>query len=248
MENFEVRTPHIKARLKSDIAKIIVMPGGVIRARNFAEKYLKNIVTFNGTRGCIGYTGIYKGQKISVHPSGMGFGSAGIYYYEFYKFCEVEMIIRMGSCGGYNKEIVTEDVVIGKKFYSESNFSKTFSQVEQNVIEEDTEIVKEALDVSKMLKFKVKAVFIHSTNVFYNQKEKAWEDIHANGNNVDVVEMEGFALRVIGNFLNKKSLTVCVVTDHLVHKNSLPSEARERSLGHLFHYTIELAHHFAKKY
>ncbi|HJB04664.1 MAG TPA: purine nucleoside phosphorylase DeoD-type, partial [Candidatus Merdibacter merdigallinarum] len=93
-------TPHNQAG-ETDIAKTVLMPGDPLRAQHIAQTYLEDVVQFNRVRNMFGYTGTYKGTRISVMGSGMGMASIGIYSYELFKFYGVENIIRIGSAGAY---------------------------------------------------------------------------------------------------------------------------------------------------
>ena len=100
-----IPTPHIEATSKDEIAKLVLMPGDPLRAKKVAETYLEEVSQFNQVRGMLGFTGTYKGKRVSVMGSGMGFGSIGIYSYELYKFYDVDTIIRIGSCGAASPDL-----------------------------------------------------------------------------------------------------------------------------------------------
>ena len=95
-----IPTPHISAQ-KDDFAKTVLMPGDPERSRFIAENYLENATLVNNIRGVQGYTGYYKGKRLSVMASGMGHSSIGIYSYELFNFYDVSSIIRVGSCGSF---------------------------------------------------------------------------------------------------------------------------------------------------
>src|SRR5690554_2804013 len=117
-------TPHIELNDKSKIAKTVLMPGDPLRAKFIADTYLENVEKINTVRNMFGYTGTYKGKKVTVMGSGMGMPSIGIYSYELYNVYGVENIIRVGSCGSYSKDINIYDVIIVDKAYSESSYAK----------------------------------------------------------------------------------------------------------------------------
>ena len=104
-------TPHISASV-GDFAKTVLMPGDPLRAKFIAETYLENAVLVNNVRGVQGYTGYYKGKRVSVMASGMGQPSIGIHAYELYHFYGVENIIRVGSCGGFDPDLHARDLVL----------------------------------------------------------------------------------------------------------------------------------------
>ena len=107
-----IPTPHNNANTK-DIAKTVLMPGDPLRAKFIADNYLEDLVCFNQVRNMFGYTGTYKGKRVSVMGSGMGMPSIGIYSYELYNFYDVDNIIRIGSAGGIADDIKLRDIVIG---------------------------------------------------------------------------------------------------------------------------------------
>ena len=115
-------TPHNEAK-KEDIADIVLMPGDPLRAKYIAENFLENSKLVNTVRNMYGYTGFYKGRKITVFASGMGMPSMGIYAYELYKFYDVKSIIRLGSCGAYSENLNIFDTILVENSYTEGNFA-----------------------------------------------------------------------------------------------------------------------------
>ena len=109
-------TAHIESKLE-DIAPVVLMPGDPLRAKYIAENFLEDAKLINKVRNMFGYTGTYKGKKVTVFASGMGIPSIGIYSYELYKFYNVEKIIRIGTCGSFNKDIKLLDVVLSSGEY-----------------------------------------------------------------------------------------------------------------------------------
>ena len=125
MSDLPIPTPHINAP-KDAFAKTVLMPGDPHRAKLIAETYLKNPVLINDVRGVQGYTGEYKGKKVSVMASGMGIPSMGIYSYELYHAYNVENIIRIGTCGALKKEIKVKDLIIATGACTDSNYAMSF--------------------------------------------------------------------------------------------------------------------------
>ena len=115
-------TPHNQAQM-GEIAKTVLMPGDPLRAQFIAETFLENPVQFNSVRNMFGYTGTYKGKKVSVMGSGMGIPSISLYAYELYKFYGVENIIRIGSCGAYTEDMQVFDTILATGAYSESTYA-----------------------------------------------------------------------------------------------------------------------------
>ena len=107
-----IPTPHISAKSKDEIASTVLMPGDPMRAKYISENFLDDAKLFNETRGMLGYTGFYKGKKVSVMGSGMGIPSAMIYYNELFEFYDVDTIIRIGTAGSMQENIKLQDIVI----------------------------------------------------------------------------------------------------------------------------------------
>ena len=119
-------TPHISAE-KGAFAKTVLMPGDPLRAKFIAENYLEDAVLVNNVRGVQGYTGYYKGKKVSVMASGMGQPSIGIYSYELYNFYDVEAIIRVGSCGSFHPDLHARDIIVAMGACTNGNFASQYN-------------------------------------------------------------------------------------------------------------------------
>src|SRR5574344_1184108 len=120
-----VETPHIKAN-KQDFAKTVLMPGDPLRSQFIAENFLENAKLVNNIRGVQGYTGTYKGHRVSVMASGMGMPSIGIYSYELFNFFGVENIIRVGSAGGISEKLRLRDIVFGLGANTNSSYAEQY--------------------------------------------------------------------------------------------------------------------------
>lgn len=120
-----IPTPHITAK-EGDFARTVLMPGDPLRSKFIADNYLENAVLVNNTRGVQGYTGTYKGKRVSVMASGMGMPSIGIYSYELFKFYGVENIIRVGTAGMLSQKLKVRDIVLGMSAYTNSNFGQQY--------------------------------------------------------------------------------------------------------------------------
>ena len=121
-----VPTPHISAKL-GDFAKTVLMPGDPLRAEFIAKNYLENAVLVNNVRGVQGYTGYYKGKRVSVMASGMGQPSIGIYSYELFNFYGVETIIRVGSCGSFSSDLHVRDIVVAMGACTNGNYASQYN-------------------------------------------------------------------------------------------------------------------------
>ena len=121
-----VPTPHITANY-GDFAETVLMPGDPLRAKFIADNFLENAVLVNNVRGVNGYTGYYKGKRVSVMASGMGQPSIGIYSYELFNFYGVEKIIRIGSCGSFDKDLHVRDIIIAQGACTNGNYAMQYN-------------------------------------------------------------------------------------------------------------------------
>ena len=234
-------TPHNSAN-KGDIAKIVLMPGDPLRAKFVAETYLENPVEFNHVRGMLGYTGTYKGHKVSVMGSGMGMPSIGIYSYELYKFYDVDAIIRIGTTGAMVPEVHVYDIVLAKNAYSKS----TYAQVQNGDMEElqwpTPELNEELRASAAKLGYPIVEGTISSSDVFYIDTPE-FDPNYAKYGCV-AAEMESFALFHNAKALGKKAACLLTVSDSIVTGEETTAEERQ----HAFTKMMEIALDTALKY
>lgn len=220
-------TPHINAT-EGQIAKTVLMPGDPLRAQYIADNYLENVTRFNDVRNMYGFTGTYKGKKVSVMGSGMGMPSIGIYSYELYKFYNVENIIRIGSCGAYTKDLELYDVLLVDKAWSESSFVKTQCGKDVSETFPSEALNKHILNVAKEHKIHVTTGTIHSSDVFYREDFREFEKIR-DEHGCMAVEMESFALFHIASIFNKNAACLLTVSDSLVTSEATSAEERQNA-------------------
>ena len=186
-----IPTPHNGAKA-GDIAKTVLMPGDPLRAKFIAENYLEDVVCFNTVRNMFGYTGTYKGKKVSVMGGGMGMPSIGIYSYELYHFYEVDNIIRIGSAGGITDDIKLRDIVIGMGASTNSNFAHQYKLPGTFAPIADFGLLRRAVEAAEKQNTKVVVGNVLSSDTFYDDNPEAnalWKKM-----NVLAVEMEAAAL------------------------------------------------------
>jgi len=223
-------TPHISSNL-NDIAKTVLMPGDPLRAKYIAEHYLTDVKEVNSVRNMFGYTGLYKGKKVTVFGSGMGQPSIGIYSYELYKFYNVENIIRIGSAGAYKDNIDVFDLVLASSAYSESNYSKTFNGIENHLEYPSDKLNKVIVESAKELNKKLFIGTIHSSDVFYHENYDYMNEVKKN--ECLAVEMESFALFTNAKKLNKNAACILTISDSLVTHKETTSEERQNSFNEM---------------
>lgn len=235
-----IPTPHIEVKEKGIIAKTVLMPGDPLRAKFIAETFLEDVVQFNTVRNVFGYTGTYKGRRISVMASGMGMPSIGIYSFELFKFYDVENIIRIGSCGGYTPDMKLYDVVLAKDVWSESSFAKTQNGYDKDVIEGSSDLNNKLIDIAKTLEIPMHIERVHSSDVFYRENFDMYKKIYEEHGCV-AVEMEAFALFHNANVLGKNAACLLTVSDNLATHELTTSEERQLAFTNMMKIALELA-------
>ena len=207
-------TPHIEVTEENVIAKTVLMPGDPLRAKFIAEKYLENVTCFNHIRNMYGYTGTYKGHKVSVMGSGMGMPSIGIYSYELFKFYGVENIIRIGSAGSYLEDLHLFDVVLAESAYSESSFAFAQNGSKDDVIYPNKELNDKILKIAEEKALPIRYGRVHSSDVFYHEANVT--NKMRDENKCLCVEMESFALFHNARVLGKRAACILTISDSLV--------------------------------
>lgn len=223
-----IPTPHIEIKDKNLVAKTVLMPGDPLRAKFIAETFLTDVVQVNKVRNMFGYTGYYKGNKITVMGSGMGMPSIGIYSYELFKFYDVENIIRIGSCGSYDPKLKLYDVILATSAYSESTFAKTMGLEDTRYMEATKSLNDKIRKVAKELNIPLTEGIIHSSDVFYRLNGTDYKYLNEKLNLL-AVEMESYALFTNAKALNKNAACLLTVSDSFVFSEQTTSEERQKS-------------------
>ena len=233
-------TAHNNASEK-DIAKTVLMPGDPLRAKHIAETYLENPVQFNTVRNMFGYTGTYKGKRVSVMGSGMGMPSIGIYSYELFKFYGVENIIRIGSAGAYVGDLNLFDLVLADSAWSESTFPLAQAGVKSDVMEPSKELNERIIKAAKRLGKEVRLDRIHSSDIFYSEQGMpTYEDFYREHGCV-CVEMESFALFHNAKVLGKNAACLLTISDSLVNDLHASAQDRQTSFANMMEVALEAA-------
>ena len=169
-------TPHNGAKL-GDIAKTVLMPGDPLRAKFLADTYLGDVVQYNSVRGMYGYTGTYKGKRVSVQGHGMGIPSIGIYTYELYNFYGVENIIRIGSAGAIDETLHIGDIVIGMGACTNSNYEDQYLLPGRYAPIASFDLVQKAVLEAERLGYTYKVGNLYSSDTFYDDslRLKSWQ-------------------------------------------------------------------------
>ena len=237
----KIPTPHIGATSKDEIAKVVLMPGDPLRAKKIADTYMREVTLFNQVRGMLGFTGTFNGKRISVMGSGMGLGSIGIYSYELYKFYDVDVIMRVGSCGATSPDLDILDIVLADQAFSSETFAKVAHGYDEKYFKGSARVSEMVKKVAAELKIKITEGTIASGNVFYSTVERAMDEAMLENPPI-AVEMEAFALFANAKALKKEAACVLTVSDHIAKEGqNLSSEARQNAFDEMMVLSLSTA-------
>lgn len=224
---------------KEDIAKIVLMPGDPLRAKYVAEHYLENPVCFNTVRNMLGYTGTYKGKKISVMGSGMGIPSMNLYARELYEELGVEAIIRIGSTGGLSDKVKMRDIVIAMSASTNSDMGSQFDFPGKLAPTANWEMLRTAVLKGEELNAPIIVGPMFTSETFLHARKDANEKYRDMG--MLCVDMETAGLYMTAQFLGKKALSIMTVSDHLFTGEYLSAEERQESFHEMMEVALETA-------
>ncbi len=232
-------TPHISSE-KEDVAKVVLMPGDPLRAKYIADKFLTDVKLVNEVRNNYGFTGFYKGNKVTVFSSGMGIPSIGIYAYELFKFYDVDKIIRIGSCGSNHPDVKLLDVVLATSAYTLNPYAKLLFDEEVYEAKATESIINDIITANKNLKSKLVTGEVITSDVFdvYADGDKFIKNFPSDRNFV-ASEMEAFCLLYLATKFNKEAATLLTVVDSKYDDNIVTSKQRETSLDDMIILALE---------
>jgi len=228
---------HIGAK-EHEIAETVLLPGDPLRAKYIAENFLENATCYNEVRNMFGYTGTYKGQRISVQGTGMGVPSISIYINELISSYNVQNLIRVGTCGAIQKDVKVRDVILAMSASTDSQMNRlTFGGVDYAPTA-DFELLKRAYDsgLEKGLSLKVGNVF--TADMFYNDNSELekWAKYQ-----ILAIEMETAALYTIAAKFDRKALSVLTVSDHILTGEETTAQERQTTFNEMIEVSLEAA-------
>ena len=233
-----VPTPHIDAKV-GDFAQTVLMPGDPLRSKFIAETFFENPVLVNNVRGVQGYTGTYKGKRVSVMASGMGQPAIGIYSHELFNFFDVENIIRVGSCGSYDKDLHIRDIILAQGACTNGNYASQYALPGTFAPIADFGLLRKAADACEKKGVNYKVGNIFSSDIFYNDTNNGmdWAKMGVLG-----IEMESAALYCNAARAGKKALCICTVSDSFVNPEEYTTpEERQNSFLDMMEIALEIA-------
>lgn len=228
---------HINAK-KGDIADTILLPGDPLRAKYIAETFLEDVTQYNEVRNMFGYTGTYKGKRISVQGTGMGVPSISIYINELMQEYDVQKLIRVGTCGAIQKDVKVRDVIIAQSATTNSPINRTFFNGVDYAPTADFDLLLKAYNagLEKGLHLKVGNVF--TEDFFYNEHAEH-EKLAQYG--VLAVEMETAALYTLAAKFGRQALSVLTVSDHILTGEVTTAEERQTTFNDMIVVALDAA-------
>ncbi|MCI8518448.1 MAG: purine-nucleoside phosphorylase [Hungatella sp.] len=239
MSENKVPTPHIAAK-EGEIAETILLPGDPLRAKYIADHFLTDVTQFNATRNMFGYTGTYKGKRVSAMGTGMGCPSIGIYSYELIHFYGCKNLIRIGTAGAMRPEVKVRDMVFGMGACTTSNYVKQFRLPGDYSCVCSYELLEKAVTAAKERGIPYHVGNILSSDMFYNpdlpQMGTSWDRM-----GVLAVEMESAALYSNAAYGGANALCILTISDSLVTGEVTTAEERQNTFTGMMEVALELA-------
>ncbi len=233
-------TPHINAEM-GDFADVVLMPGDPLRAKYIAETFLEGAVEVNNVRGMLGFTGTYKGRKISVMGHGMGIPSCSIYARELIAEFGVKKIIRVGSCGAVRDDVKLRDVVIGMGACTDSKVNRMRFKDHDYAAIADFDMVRNAVDAAAAQGIPARVGNIFSADLFYTPDPDMFQVMKKYG--ILGVEMEAAGIYgVVAELYEEfgcKALTICTVSDHILRHEATTAAERQTTFNEMIVIALE---------
>jgi purine-nucleoside phosphorylase len=228
---------HINAK-KGDIADTILLPGDPLRAKYIAETFLEDAVLYNDVRNMFGYTGTYKGKRISVQGTGMGAPSISIYITELMNEYDVKKLIRVGTCGSIHEDVKVRDVILAQSASTDSKMNEIIFNGIDYAPTANFDLLLKAYNagVEKGLELHVGNVF--TEDVFYNDyaEHEKWAQYGILG-----LEMESAALYTLAAKYGRQALSILTVSDHLITGEVTTSEERQTTFNDMIVVALDAA-------
>ena len=234
---------HIAAK-NGEIADTVLLPGDPKRAKWIAENFLENAVCYTDIRGMLGFTGTYKGKRISVQGTGMGIPSMSIYITELMKDYGVKTLIRVGSAGSYQEDVKIRDIVVALSTSTDSNINNRRFKGASFAPTVNFDLLSKVLKIAEEKNIKIKAGNILTSDEFYNDDPsyfKKWAEF-----GVLAVEMETTALYTLASKYKAKALSILTISDSLVSPEITSSEEREKTFNEMIELALETAVNYSR--
>lgn len=229
---------HIGAK-EGEIAEAILLPGDPLRAKYIAETFLDELTCYNEVRGMYGFTGTYKGKRVSVQGTGMGIPSISIYTNELIQSYGVKTLIRVGTCGGVHKDVHVRDVILAMTACTDSNMNHlTFPGFDYAPCASFS-LLKGAYDAARNRNLNVRVGNVLTADVFYRESMDMVKKLGEYG--VLAVEMETTALYTIAAKYGVQALSVLTVSDHIFTGEDTTAQERQTTFNDMITIALDTA-------
>ncbi|KOO48828.1 purine-nucleoside phosphorylase [Viridibacillus arvi] len=228
---------HINAK-QGDIADIVLLPGDPLRAKYIAETYLEDVTCYNEVRNMLGYTGTYKGKRVSVQGTGMGVPSISIYVNELMQEYGVQKLIRVGTCGAIQKDVKVRDVIIAQSASTDSKMNEIIFNGLDFAPTADFDLLLKAYNAGKEAGLNLKVGNIFTADMFYSEENQN-EKLARYG--VLAIEMESAALYTLAAKYGRQALSILTVSDHIITGEVTTSEERQLTFNDMMVVALEAA-------
>jgi len=229
---------HIGAK-EGEIASTVLLPGDPLRAKYIAENFLTDAICYNKVRGMYGYTGTYKGKRVSIQGSGMGIPSIAIYLNELITSYKAKNLIRIGSCGSMQANIKIRDVILAMSASTDSHINKIRFNGMDYASTANFNLLKKAYDIALEKDISVKVGSVLTSDTFYQDDPNSWK--HWANYGVLAVEMETAVLYTLAAKFKVNALSILTVSDSLVTREETTSEERQKTFNQMVEVALELA-------
>ena len=229
---------HIGAK-EGDVASTVLLPGDPLRAKYIAENFLTNTTCYNEVRGMYGYTGTYKGKRVSIQGTGMGIPSISIYVNELITNYKAKNLIRIGSCGSMQQDIKIRDVILAMSASTDSHINKIRFNGMDYAPTANFNLLKRAHDIALEKDIPIKIGSVLTTDTFYNDDPNSWK--HWANYGILAVEMETAVLYTLAAKFKVNALSILTVSDSLVTREETTSEERQKTFNQMVEVALELA-------
>ncbi|ETT80901.1 purine-nucleoside phosphorylase [Viridibacillus sp. FSL R5-0477] len=228
---------HINAK-QGDIADIVLLPGDPLRAKYIAETYLEDVIPYNEVRNMLGFTGTYKGKRVSVQGTGMGVPSISIYVNELMQEYGVQKLIRVGTCGAIQKDVKVRDVIIAQSASTDSKMNEIIFNGLDFAPTGDFDLLLKAYNAGKEAGLNLKVGNIFTADMFYSEENQN-EKLARYG--VLAIEMESAALYTLAAKYGRQALSILTVSDHIITGEVTTSEERQLTFNDMMVVALEAA-------
>ncbi|ONI72015.1 purine-nucleoside phosphorylase [Kribbella sp. ALI-6-A] len=229
---------HIAAE-KGQIAPRVLFPGDPLRAQWIAETYLSDVIQYNAVRNMFGFTGTYKGERVSVQGSGMGQPSASIYANELFAEYDVQTLIRVGTCGALTEKVKIRDVIVAMSASTDSQMNRLRFHGIDYAPTADYQLLRAAADAAAAAGLNVHVGQVFSGDLFYNDRPDLVSRTAEYG--VLGIEMEASALYTLAAKFGRRALGIMTVSDHLITKEETSAEERQTTFSEMITIALDAA-------